>query len=84
MSDEQKPKVAGLKPVVVELEAGNYSWCSCGLSQNQPFCDGAHKGSEFRPIKFTLEEKKKVALCTCKTSKSSPFCDGTHKGLVAE
>ena len=29
----------------VEVKVGNDSkWiCMCGLSQNQPFCDGAHK-----------------------------------------
>ncbi len=76
-----KPVIADTKPVVLELEAGNYFWCSCGQSKNQPFCDGSHKGTDFQPQKFTLEEKQKVALCLCKHSANSPFCDGSHAKL---
>ncbi len=43
-----KGKVAGNAPVLIDAEAGkNYAWCTCGLSDNQPFCNGAHKGSDF-------------------------------------
>jgi len=76
-----KPVIADTKPVVLELETGDYFWCSCGQSQNQPFCDGSHKGTDFQPQKFTLEEKQKVALCLCKHSANPPFCDGTHAKL---
>ena len=38
-----KPKIADLKPKQVNLEAKEYYWCACGLSSNQPFCDGSHK-----------------------------------------
>jgi len=24
-------------------------WCTCGRSKNAPYCDGSHKGTEFRP-----------------------------------
>lgn len=65
----------------MELEAGNYFWCSCGNSVNQPFCDGKHKGTEFTPQKFTLEEPQKVALCLCKHTQNAPFCDGSHAKL---
>ena len=40
-------------PYKVDLEAGDHYWCSCGLSKNQPYCDGSHKGSAFTPMKFT-------------------------------
>ena len=76
-----KPVIADTKPVTLELEAGDYFWCSCGQSKNQPFCDGGHKGTDFQPQKFTLEEKQKVALCLCKHSANSPFCDGSHAKL---
>ena len=36
-----KPVIADAKPVVLELEAGNYFWCSCKYSANSPFCDGS-------------------------------------------
>ncbi|MDP5169792.1 MAG: CDGSH iron-sulfur domain-containing protein [Bacteroidia bacterium] len=75
------PKIVQKAPFALELEAGTYFWCSCGESQNQPFCDGSHKGSDFKPTKFVLEEDKKVFLCGCKHSANAPFCDGKHKAL---
>lgn len=80
MSDS-KPKIADTKPVVLHLEAGTYYWCSCGRSANQPFCDGSHQGSEFQPLKISLEEGKKVAICNCKLTQNSPLCDGSHSQL---
>ncbi|MFQ5709170.1 MAG: CDGSH iron-sulfur domain-containing protein [bacterium] len=76
-----EPKIAAKVPSVLELEPGTYHWCACGRSQNQPFCDGSHKGTEFTPKEFVLEETKKVALCQCKHTHNAPFCDGTHKSL---
>ena len=76
-----EPVIANRFPYVSELEAGEYWWCSCGKSKNQPFCDGSHKGSEFNPVKFSLTEKTKVFLCGCKHTATPPFCDGTHKNL---
>jgi CDGSH-type Zn-finger protein len=35
------------------------SFCRCGLSQNKPFCDGAHKGHfEHEAKAFALPPKK--------------------------
>lgn len=65
----------------VELEAGEYWWCSCGKSAKQPFCDGSHQGSEFSPVKLSLNEKSTVFLCGCKRSNNKPYCDGTHNKL---
>lgn len=76
-----EPVIADTKPVVMELEAGDYFWCTCGQSTNQPFCNGAHTGTDFVPMKFTLEEKKQVALCACKYTQNAPFCDGSHTQL---
>lgn len=68
------------QPENVELEANKiYFWCSCGLSANQPFCDGAHKGSEMKSIPFKVEASTSAWLCTCKKTKNPPYCDGSHK-----
>ena len=75
------PKIAQKSPYVVELEPKKYAWCACGQSNNQPYCDGSHKGSEFSPIIVDVAESKKVALCGCKQSGNKPHCDGTHKSL---
>lgn len=77
-----KPTIADKSPKPVELEEGKrYSWCSCGESKNQPFCDGAHKGTSFKPVSFVAEETKTAYMCMCKHSASPQFCDGKHKGL---
>jgi len=75
------PKIAQKSPYVVTIEPGNYAWCACGQSKNQPYCDGSHKGSEFSPIVQKIEESKTVAWCGCKQSGGKPFCDGTHSTL---
>lgn len=77
-----KPEIADTKPVVTELEPGEYWWCACGRSSNQPWCDGSHKGTGFTPQKLCIEEKKRYAICTCKHTQNAPFCDGTHKELT--
>ena len=75
------PVCAQKAPYALDLDAGTYWWCACGRSKNQPFCDGSHKGSEFSPRQFTLNESQKVWLCGCKQTGSPPFCNGTHKSL---
>ncbi len=77
MSD--KPVRATDGPLGVEVEAGKtYFWCTCGKSATQPFCDGAHKGSSFTPLKYTATESKKIFFCGCKETNNAPLCDGSH------
>lgn len=74
-------KRAGDGPIKVELEAGGtYAYCTCGQSSKQPFCDGSHSGTEFRPKVFKAEKDGAHFLCACKTTGNAPFCDGSHKG----
>jgi glutamate synthase domain-containing protein 2 len=82
MSD---PIIADNKPVPVQLTAGEEQyWCACGQSQNQPFCDGSHAGSEFAPVGFIPEADGEAFLCACKRTGNPPYCDGTHAQFSAE
>ncbi len=75
-------KVASTSPAKVEVEEGKkYVFCTCGHSLTQPFCDGAHKGSDFVPLVFTAEKTETVYLCNCKRTEKAPFCDGSHKSI---
>lgn len=66
-------------PVNVALEAGkNYLYCTCGKSKDGVFCDGAHKGCDFKPMKFSVTESNDYHLCTCKKTSNAPYCDGSH------
>jgi len=78
----EKAKIAGTRPIQVDLVEGKkYTWCTCGLSANQPHCDGSHKGTSFVPIVKIAEETKTVNLCTCKQTKKPGLCDGSHNRL---
>ncbi|MEZ9302087.1 glutamate synthase-related protein [Vibrio breoganii] len=80
-----KPIVADNKPKKVELTKGEeYYFCTCGRSKNQPFCDGSHAGTGFKPKSFTAEETADGYLCQCKHTVNAPFCDGSHKQFSAE
>lgn len=77
-----KPTVADIKPIPTELEEGKeYYYCTCGKSANQPFCDGSHVGTDFKPKAFTATETGTAYLCQCKQTGNPPFCDGTHAKL---
>ncbi len=86
---EKLPKIAAKAPFKVDVEAGKkYFWCSCGLSQNQPFCDGSHKAyknadgtSAMKSVVYEALESKRVYFCGCKHSKNGVLCDGAHNSL---
>ena len=52
-------------PYKIKVEKGKtYFWCSCGLSQKQPFCDGSHKiEGKFKSVKYLAEESKEIYFC---------------------
>ena len=78
----EEPKIAAKEPIAVEVEAGKkYMFCSCGKSSNQPFCDGAHAGTDFKPLAFTADKTGKVHLCQCKKSNNAPYCNGSHSSI---
>ncbi|ESO11168.1 hypothetical protein HELRODRAFT_91678 [Helobdella robusta] len=77
------------KPVKVALvKDKKYSWCQCGASKKQPFCDHSHReynakisdpAKHIKSYKFTVDESKEYHLCNCKQTRKPPFCDGIHK-----
>jgi CDGSH-type Zn-finger protein len=74
--------IAQKSPFQVELTAGEtYYWCACGRSQNQPFCDGSHKGTDFTPVAYKAEKTGTAYLCGCKRTSDKPMCDGSHNSL---
>jgi CDGSH iron-sulfur domain-containing protein 3 len=76
------PKVAGTAPCKISIEQGKkYAWCTCGLSAQQPLCDGSHKGSDFKPNVFVAQASEERWMCACKKTGDSPWCDGSHKTL---
>ena len=81
------PKIAECSPQMIKTEPGKvYSWCSCGLSEKQPFCDSAHKnieGMPYKSVKVQFDKEEEVWFCRCKHTKTPPFCDGTHKKLAS-
>ena len=78
MSDPLSPQKS---PYVEQTEPGTYWWCACGKSGDQPFCDGAHKGTAFTPLQHEVAEAATLAWCGCKHTKTPPFCDGSHRAL---
>ena len=74
--------VAQKAPFAVPVEAGKtHYWCACGKSKGQPYCDGTHAGSTFKPLAFDAKKTETVYLCGCKQTKTQPYCDGAHKAL---
>ena len=68
-------------PFVVVVKAGEtYKWCSCGLSQSQPWCDSSHIGTDFNPFVFEAPISGEFHMCGCKKSQNKPFCFGTCRG----
>jgi CDGSH iron-sulfur domain-containing protein 3 len=75
-------KIAQHGPYAVAVKAGeDYFWCRCGRSAAQPFCDGKHQGSAFKPLKYHALEDTTLYFCGCKHTQAPPCCDGSHKRL---
>lgn len=77
--NENLPKATAPEPSVVKVQPGKtYSWCTCGLSATQPFCDHAHRnivGEPYKSIKVVFDKDEEVRFCECRKTKTPPFCD---------
>ena len=50
-------------PYKVKVEKGKtYSWCSCGLSKKQPFCDSSHRGGAFKSVKYLANSNNVLSV----------------------
>jgi len=63
------------------LKKKEKSFCTCGLSSKDPYCDGSHKGTGFSPEIVEITENKKVSCSGCKHSSKGAICDGSYKNL---
>lgn len=92
--NENLPRIAKCEPAMIKVVPGKiYAWCTCGLSEKQPLCDGTHKRIEhtinennepvlpYRSLKVEFEKEEEVWFCQCKQTKTPPLCDGSHNTL---
>ncbi|MEM6317077.1 MAG: sterol desaturase family protein [Bacteroidota bacterium] len=77
----QKQSYVTNEPVKMTLEPGKYLYCTCGLSSDNPFCNGAHHGTKNKPVFFEIKKKRRASICTCKLTKTPPYCDMSHEQM---
>ena len=82
-ADASPPRIAQRGPYAIKVKAGEtYCWCTCGLSETQPFCDGSHKGTGWKSLHFTPDRDETLYLCGCKQTGTPPFCNGSHDSIT--
>ena len=75
-------KIEHKEPIAIDVLPGRkYWWCECGLSKKQPFCDSAHKGTDYSPVLFESSTEQTIYFCCCKKTHDRPQCDGSHNKL---
>ncbi len=66
-------------PHIKELKAGESVYiCQCGKTNNAPYCDGSHQGTEVTPLAHTPDQDGPIFVCGCGKSANKPWCDGSH------
>ena len=68
LDSDLKPTLNYSTPFRVHLEKNKfYYYCTCGESKLQPFCDGSHRNTRFKPLKFCIKQDVTWSLlCGCK------------------
>ena len=65
--NENLPRLVACEPITIKVQPGKtYSWCTCGLSATQPFCDNAHRnieGTPYRSIKVVFDKEEEILFC---------------------
>ncbi len=72
------------KPFKIEVKKNqSLSFCSCGFSEDAPYCDNSHKKRKLKITPFIIHFTKDETIyaCGCRYSHNRPYCDGTHKTL---
>ena len=75
--DKKAPDDVGVvfdkKPFKVAVKKYHlYTWCGCGRSHSQPFCDGTHANPQLKriirggPVKYIAPQDKEIWFCMCK------------------
>lgn len=60
------------QPIVVQLDAGTHWICTCGRSQNAPYCNGSHQETGLQPLALELAAPATVEISGAVMSSSSP------------
>jgi CDGSH-type Zn-finger protein len=73
----------GTKPIIVNETPGTKAYCTCGWSENLPYCDGSHSRMDTgcTPIVCEVTEPGRRLICQCHQSANMPWCDGAHAKL---
>ena len=80
------PVVRALAPLRVEVEEGRtYFWCACGRTKSEPWCDGSHKATTIRPVKWVAPKSGIAGVCACRATRrpGRVLCDGAHAAVAA-
>ena len=72
------------RPFKIDVKKGQtLTFCSCGFSQNAPYCDNSHLKRELniKPFIIHFEKENTMFACGCRYSHNRPYCDNTHQTL---
>ena len=78
------PIVRALTPLRLEVVEGKtYFWCACGRTTTEPWCDGSHKATTIRPVKWVAPKSGTASICVCRATRrpGRVLCDGSHAAV---